>query len=98
MNQKMSYSSQQELKKKIADRLKVVQQHSDFKQQTSEDLNAGSQEHIMPDGMSCKDIRQKKEKVSYVRTTGNKLKEALVLSEIISEPVCKRRLKRRITR
>lgn len=96
MNQKMSYSRQQELKKTIAGRLKAASQQQKREQtQTPQIHDVSPQEHIMPDGMNCMDIRQREEKVSCDDISGRRLKEALVLSEILAEPVCKRRHNRK---
>ena len=118
MNQKMSYSSQQQLKKTIAARLKaagselggqlgaqVVRQlggQPGNRQSAAPPLPSTQQQaqprqevHTMPDGMSCAQDMHRAGKTGFEGISGGMdtevLRQAVVLSEILAEPVCKRR-------
>ncbi len=124
MNQKMSYSSQQQLKKTIAARLKaagselggqigsqlggqlgaqVIRQlgGQPGKRQSAppqQQAQPRQEVHTMPDGMSCAQDMHRADKAGiqgiYGGTDTKVLRQAVVLSEILAEPVCKRRHRR----
>ena len=94
MNQKMSYSSQQQLKKTIAARLKAA--GSELGGQLG--AQPRQEVHTMPDGMSCAQDMHRAGKTGFKGISGGMdtevLRQAVVLSEILAEPVCKRRHRR----
>ena len=109
MNQKMSYSSQQQLKKTIAERLKaagselggqlgaqVVRQLGG--QPGNQQAQPRQEVHTMPDVMSCAQDMHRTDKTGLEGISGGMdtqvLRQAVVLSEILAEPVCKRRHRR----
>lgn len=121
MNQKMSYSSQQQLKKTIAERLKAAgselggqlgaqaarqlggqpgnRQSPDLPLPSTQQQAMPQQEvHTMPDGMSCAQDMHRAGKTEHQEMYGSTdtqvLRQAIVLSEILAEPVCKRRHRR----
>lgn len=117
MNQKMSYSSQQQLKKTIAARLKaagselggqlgaqVVRQPGNRQSaapplpSTQQQAQPRQEVHTMPDGMSCAQDMHRAGKTGFEGISGGMdtevLRQAVVLSEILAEPVCKRRHRR----
>ena len=108
MNYKMSYNDQQRLKQTISERLKAAAQVTgqmaqpmNRQQETnphSVQPDSDRHAHIMPDGMEC----MPKKAVTVRHHEGNTglsrnhvLKNAFVLSELISEPACKKRHKSR---
>lgn len=122
MNQKMSYSSQQQLKKTIGGKTEmqqavtwravhaaqVVRQlggQPGNRQSAAPPLPSTQQQaqprqevHTMPDGMSCAQDMQRAGKTGFEGISGGMdtevLRQAVVLSEILAEPVCKRRHRR----
>lgn len=111
MNQKMSYSSQQQLKKTIAARLKaagselggqlgaqVVRQLGGQPGNRQSAAPPLQEVHTMPDGMSCAQDMHRAGKTGFEGISGGMdtevLRQAVVLSEILAEPVCKRRHRR----
>ena len=109
MNQKMSYSSQQQLKKTIAARLKAAvrqlggqlgnrQSAAPPLPSTQQQAQPRQEVHTMPDGMSCAQDMHRAGKTGFEGISGGMdtevLRQAVVLSEILAEPVCKRRHRR----
>ena len=109
MNQKMSYSSQQQLKKMIAERLKAAgselggqpgnrQSAAPPLPSTQQQAQPRQEVHTMPDGMSCAQDMHRTDKTGLEGISGGMdtevLRQAVVLSEILAEPVCKRRHRR----
>lgn len=115
MNNKMSYASQQQLKRTIAGRLKAAVESVERaagsnmqnppvngrKEEFADNMGVpGYQQppvHVMPDGMECmKTERKSGEPYTTQRAFRNQtLKTAFVFSELISEPMCKKRHRNR---
>ena len=92
MNQKMSYSrqlgGQPGNRQSAAPPLPSTQQQAQPRQEV----------HTMPDGMSCAQDMHRAGKTGFEGISGGMdtevLRQAVVLSEILAEPVCKRRHRR----
>lgn len=111
MNNKMSYASQQQLKRTIAGRLKAAVESveraagsnmqkppvSGRKEEFADNMRVQPPVHVMPDGMECmKTERKSGESYTTQRDFRNHtLKTAFVFSELISEPMCKKRHRNR---
>lgn len=101
MNNKMSYAGQQQLKRTIAGRLKAAVESVERAADRQMNNMPNYQQppvHRMPDGMEC---IQPERKVGDSHIQSEKacrnqtLKTAFVFSELISEPMCKKRHRNR---